>query len=381
MSGAGEPARDPERPLRVLVLTNQFENCCGAEVVALEIVRWFLARGDEATLGVNLGGYPMLSSLPPETPATDDPETLRLEGYDLVWCQHDLLSLLPLESYERAAALGAFPLVAYVALSPFEPHEVVDLLMVRALSAELWANSEETCRALVARGRGLVGPGEVRLFHNAAPGAFWAAGDAAVRDGASRPRRVAFVSHHPPPEVLEAADRLRAEGVDVASFGIGREHRLLQPADLVDRDAIVTIGKTAVYAVATGTPVFLYDHLGGDGWLTEAAFERAAEHNFSGRPGCRRLSAEELTGEILDGYREGAAAMRAIRARADLLRFRLGRHLAALRDRACARREDPGPALARLEQNLADAAFRAHYDSSRAKHLVMRRVYRARPPR
>jgi len=381
MSEAPERAGEREPPLRVLVLTNQFENCCGAEVVALEVLRWFLGRGDSVTLAVNLGGYPMLSALPPGTAATDDPEALRLEWYDLVWCQHDLMSLLPLESFERAAASGAFPLVAYVALSSFEPHEAVDLLMARALSGEILANSEETRRALVERGRGVIEPAEIRLFHNAAPGAFWAAGDAAVRDGVERPRALAFVSHHFPPELLGAAERLRAAGVAVTCFGIGHEHRLLQPADLVARDAVVTIGKTVVYALATGTPAYVYDHLGGDGWLTAETFERGAEHNFSGRPNCRRLDADELAREILEGYAEGAAGMRAIRARPDLQRFRLGRHLSALRARACARRADPGPSLARLERSLADAAFRAHYDSSRAKHRVMRRVYRARPPR
>lgn len=373
--GAGPTAGGGER-LRVLVLTNQFANCCGSEVVALEVAHWFAERGDEVTLAANLLGAPILGALPAGVTSTDDPEALRLEAFDLVWCQHDLLTLLPLDAFERAATAGRLPLVVYVSLSPFEPHEALDPRLPRALSAEIFANSAETCRALVARGQGTIEPSSIRLFHNAAPRPYWAAGEALARNGDERLATIALVSHHFPPELLEAAERLRAEGVVARCFGIDHEHRLLRPADLAAFDAVVTIGKTVVYALATGTPVYLYDHFGGDGWLTRERFERDAAHNFSGRPDCRRRPAVEIVREILDGFPRAAHEMRAIRAGDGLDRFRLDRHLEPLRRRAFDRASD-ADAVEGLAASLADRTFRAHFEAARAKHRVMRRAYRA----
>ena len=52
----------------------------------------------------------------------------------------------------------------------------------------------------------------------------------------------------------------------------------------------------------------MYDHFGGDGWLTRANFFNAnLTHNFSGRPVCRRLTPDALAAEIVNGYPMAAA--------------------------------------------------------------------------
>lgn len=361
--------------MRVLVLTNQFANCCGSEVVALEVASWFRERGDRVTLATNVVAEPIGSMVPDGIERTDEVETLPLSAFDLVWCQHDLVTLLPLESLARAAEERALPLVAYVSLSPYEPHESVDPALARALSAEIFANSEETRDGLVSRGYGLFPRDEIRTFHNAAPAAYWSPRADAEEPREGRPRTVAFISNHLPAEMAEAAARLQAEGVAIWRIGIEHDHHLVSPADLHAVDAVATIGKSVVYAIATGTPVYVYDRFGGDGWLTSDGFGANADHNFSGRPRQRRLSPEAIASEIEQGFERAVAEMRRIQALPGLERFRLDHHLEPLRRRAL----DGGSLAARVDRlraSLGDPFFRAHYEASRSKHQVMRRLYR-----
>ncbi len=362
--------------MRVLVLTNHFAEFCGSAVVALEVASWFAGRGDAVTLAANYLADPIRGVAPPELSLTDEVEDLELAGFDLVWCQHDLLSLLPLAAFARASDRREVPLVAYVSLSPHEPYESVDPMVAASLGAEIFANSVETRRAIVERSHGLLESAAIRIFHNAAPASFWERRAAESRPLPAALRSLAMVSHHPPREISEAAERLQAAGIQVRRIGREHDHHLVTPEDLRRVDALVSIGKSAVYALATATPIYLYDHFGGDGWLSAGNFTVNAEHNFSGRPARRRLTAEAIVRELLDGFTAAREAFQALATSLDVAPFALDHHLAPLRERATARHADPLPS-ARLRAGLADARFRAHLEASRAKHHVMRHSYRA----
>lgn len=362
--------------MRVLVLTNHFADFCGSAVVALEVASWFAARGDTVTLAANHLADPIRAVAPPDARLTDAVEELELAAFDLVWCQHDLLSLLPLAAYERAGHRGEAPLVAYVSLSPHEPYESVDPMVAASLGAEIFANSVETRQAIVERSHGLLESTGIRIFHNAAPAIFWNRRARDSRPPATALRSLALVSHHPPREIGEAAERLEAAGLQVWRIGREHDHHLVTPEDLHRVDALVSIGKSAVYALATATPIYLYDHFGGDGWLSADNFAVNAEHNFSGRPARRRLTAEAIVRELLDGFAAAHEASQALATSLNLAPFTLDHHLAPLRERASSRQGVSEPS-ARLRACLADARFRSHLEASRAKHRVMRRAYRA----
>lgn len=359
--------------LRVLVLTNQLTDFCGSELVALEVATWFDERHDRVTLAANHVSERLRAVIPTSFAVTEAIEELTLESFDLVWCHHDLLSLLPLSAFDAAARSESLPLVAFVSLSPYEPYESVDPEVAHALSAEVFANSGETLRALVSRGHGLLCEESIRIFHNAAPVRFWSARRSAPLPAALS--SLALVSHHAPAELDAVVARLESAGVSIWRIGQAHDYRRVEPGDLLRVDAVLSIGKTAVYALATETPVYLYDRFGGDGWLTEESFDANADFNFSGRPALRRLAPEELAREILDGFPRAAEGIRAITRGRDLAGFRLDSHLEPLRRRALAR---PGraAALTRLSESLSAPRFRAHLEGSRAKHQVMRRAYR-----
>ena len=104
-------ATSEARSLRVLVLTNHFSNFAGSELVALHTAQWFAARGDAVTIGANSAGAPIMKYAE-GIDVTTDIAALKLSAFDLVWCQHDLLSLLPIEQFCEASA-SAVPHVAY----------------------------------------------------------------------------------------------------------------------------------------------------------------------------------------------------------------------------------------------------------------------------
>lgn len=115
--------------------------------------------------------------------------------------------------------------------------------------------------------------------------------------------RVAIISNHPPPELFNLRDLLQRSGVFVTMYGDGLDvYSLITPEIISSFDLIVTIGKTVQYCLVAGTPVFIYDHFGGCGYLDEKNYISNAETNFSGRSFPIRRSAEILFNEINIGY-------------------------------------------------------------------------------
>lgn len=361
-------ATSEARSLRVLVLTNHFSNFAGSELVALHTAQWFAARGDAVTIGANSAGAPIMKYAE-GIDVTTDIAALKLSAFDLVWCQHDLLSLLPIEQFCEASA-SAVPHVAYASLSPFEPYEHFDAGLARALSAEIFANSPETAAEIIARNRGVVAPSQVRVFYNAAPEAFWRTPTAPSAEALGS---LLIISNHVPPELLEAVALLQARGIKTRLMGLHREFDLVGPDEIAAADAVVTIGKSVVYAIAQQKPVYIYDHFGGDGWLTRASYALNAENNFSGRPNRRKLNARALVAEITEGYADAVREASLLGEVANFDDLKLDNHLAPLRERALAR--NLSWRCGKLAYWLKQPGFRAYLSTLRSKSEVMRRLH------
>lgn len=358
-----------ERPLRVLVLTNHFCNFAGSEVVALEVARWFVERGDAVTLAANAAGAPIASHAEGVALSLVD-EDFSPEDYDVIWLQHDMLSQLSPEAVETLRSAR----IAFVSLSPYEPYEHVDGLFVRALGGIVYANSQETAATVLERNAGVLRPEQVRVFHNAAPAAFWRAQG---RPPGKRLARLLIVSNHPPPELLGAVAMLGQLGVSTRVLGIDHEFKRVVPDDLDAVDAVVTIGKTVVYALARGRPVFMYDRFGGDGWLTPDNFAVSRAHNYSGRPLLRRREPEALMRELLGGYGEACESTGRLELDDGL---KLDSHLERLRQEALDRRAAKD-GDERVRMRLRRPAMRAHLNALRQKSLTLRDNYLRLNPR
>jgi hypothetical protein len=346
--------------MRVLVLTNHFAAYCGSEIVALEVAQWFRAQGDNVTLGANYIAEP-IQSWADGVALCEAPEELAFSEYDLIWCQHDMLGQLPPAAFERAAAQGRAPHVAMISLSPFEPYEQVDARLTRALSAEVIVNSVETGREVLRQAGRQIAGSRVRPFYNAAPLAF-----SAPPSPPGPLKSVVLISNHAPPEATKALAMLADQGVSTRHIGVGHDYRLVQPADIAGADAVISIGKSVAYAIAQRKPVYMYDHFGGDGWLTPENFVHSQTHNFSGRPSRNKRTADAIVREIQDGYADAAAGMRRLGEIVNLQLLSLDHHLSALRRRAAA--SVKAWRAMRLRVHLLRRDFRAHLEQSRTQH-------------
>lgn len=359
--------------MRVLVLTHNFKDFTGSEIIALEVAEWFRNQGDSVTVGANYVGGPLRGHLPREVALSDRPERLPVAEFDIVWCQHNMLAQFSAASLRRLARHVRPPLVVLVSLSPYEPYERIVGSLQRAVSAEVMVNSPETGRAVRAQfARKGDPPPDMQVFHNAAPDVFWTTGDAAPGRARGSLRSLTVVSNHPPDELMKALAMLRRRSIAVRLIGSAGDCRRVLPRDIAETDAVISIGKTVPYALAAGTPVFIYDHFGGDGWLTRANYARSLDRNFSGRPSCRRLSGDALVRELVGGFHQGFEELAQLRATVHRRALTLDSHLRALRARA-----DTGQAVNGMAATTAATRLRLGFALSPVRARVLKRRYRA----
>lgn len=277
---------------RALIATNHLVDLAGSEMVAFEFAQHFRSMGAEVTVFANIVGTPMRERFQKaKIPLVDDPSLIRPFTFDLVYFQHQVAGLF---DYSPSPADRSHSIFAFGRLSPFGfmesggwAHEV--------LADVVYANSAETADSLRERGVSL----PIKVFHNAAPARFHLS---RKRDLPERPRKILVVTNHRDPTLMQVVNLLK-EHAEVQHIGrtgtvLPVTHTLIQSVDLV-----VSIGKTVQYALASKTPVFVYDRWGGPGYLNAGNFDRASYFNFSGRctPGVR--TAYQLVEEIITGYR------------------------------------------------------------------------------
>lgn len=349
--------------MRVLVLTNHFSEFAGSEIVALEVATWFQERGDDVTLCANHIAPPIATHVPERVRLTQSFADVDLSSFDLVWCQHGLLSEFPLKAFEWAIVKGRLPHIVLVSLSPFEPYERIDGVLARALSAEIFVNSRETGQAVMKANRGLLRRSKLTIFHNAAPAAFWSIAPQGAASAPTQPGSVALISNRAPAQNSEIARHLESAGVRTQLLGCRHKYGLVRPRTLASVDAVLTIGKSVTYAFAAGKPAYIYDRFGGGGWLTRRNFAANMDHNFSGRPSRRQIPVDEIVREILSGYARAVSELEYLRRGTNLRRFLLDSHLTRLRDRAFVRQAS-GASVGRLCEHLRHPRLRESVISS-----------------
>lgn len=117
---------------------------------------------------------------------------------------------------------------------------------------------------------------------------------------AESPRKVAVVSNHKVPEILEMAEKAPwATDFYGSEYGVSAP---ITPALLLEYDVIMTIGKTVQYAMGLGIPVFEYDYNGGCGYITPENLEKESESNFSGRGTNLKMDSDTLIKTLNEEY-------------------------------------------------------------------------------
>lgn len=277
---------------KALLLTSQFFAYAGSEIVIYEIANCLIERGYTVDIMAYALGSPMAYAATAKgANLTQLKDSIDVTGYDLVWSQHGSLAFI---DWEKLTFSPVRPLIVSAHLSPYanleaflHPYEsrVADLVVF---------NSLETQKALTE-----ACPTEKQyIFYNACPKDYFQT--RAYRDTV---KNITVITNHVAgelhPFILNCNRNL---GISVNIIGYGYTQKLISPKDIIESDVIITIGKSAQYALASKTPLYIYDVHGGDGWVTRDNIEMMRDYNFSGRPQKRMISSEEILNEIVNGY-------------------------------------------------------------------------------
>ena len=120
---------------------------------------------------------------------------------------------------------------------------------------------------------------------------------------ADRPRRALLLGNYLSGErerlVVAACGEAGLEPTRLGRYGA--EVSLTPEADLNRADVVIGQGRVIVEAMACGRAAFVYDHAGGDGWVTPESYAGLEARNFAGTGGNGQVLPGELAGR-LRGY-------------------------------------------------------------------------------
>lgn len=268
--------------MKIAIVSQCIKYYAGSERVVYELYHSLLRSGHDIHLGTAELGEFYFNELKPAR-VNDIPGCMD-ENYDLVIClhTHSFAYLFP-EGVNCKTLL-------YFSLSPYEPIEF-PFSQADLIDGYL-CNSEETRERLINAG---VENNKARVFPNAT--AFPAKYQ---KDEVKTLQKVLVVSNHIPEELLEL--RNLPGSLDFTYVGIDETVSFIDMEFLNQFDAIISIGYTVVFAVAVKVPVYIYDHFGGDGWLTSEKFSLNSHYNFSGRPNQYKRTSQEIYTDLIEGY-------------------------------------------------------------------------------
>jgi hypothetical protein len=285
---------------RALLGTTDFASIAGSEILLIELAEELAKADFECDLVAFSIGQPAEAlAKKAKINVRRKPAEVRPLTYDLVWLQTQIGPALDFSPgpNERENTLFLF---AHLDLK-------WNLAGPGLVMEELIADRFMFCSPEARDHFGSQGLNGERalVFHNAAPAEFSRVA------GSKREtlQRLLIVSNHAPAEVVEAVAILRRGGLHVECWGRGGDvaGRRLSALDVQSTDAIVTIGKTVQYALRARVPVYVYDHLGGPGWLTSENFDRCAHFNFSGRCTLVKKDAAQIASEVHAGFSQATA--------------------------------------------------------------------------
>lgn len=225
----------------------------GSELVSIELAEEYAQRGWEVMLYSPKVSKYLFESVDKRVTVTGKFPDLTC-GWDIVWDHHGVL--MPYLERTAGTTIVANHMSSYVEIekpkyASGKPHRI-------------FCNSEETRVSL---------PWEYKqraeLMQNPAP-RMWS-------KNLTQGTHAMFISKHRPKELEALVDTFNCPSVTYnGDIRLTRAH-------FAWAKFVICNGKSVQYALTTGVPVFLYDHFGGPGWLTEDNFEKAAYYNFSGR--------------------------------------------------------------------------------------------------
>ena len=303
--------------MRALLATNHLAMIAGSEMVTFEFAKSLIARGFDVDVYANHFGSPMSTHFVtlPRVRLIKEAESIRPFTYDFAYFQHQVAGLFDYKKYEDEREST---LIIFGRLSRRSLIESGGWAHDNALGDLSIANSELTAERLAETGV----RHSIHTFYNAAPEEFFL-----TREGyKNRPENILVITNHSDKSLLGAVKILR-KSFKVKHIGLsGSGNALITPTHIREADLVIGIGKSAQYALASRTPLYIYDHIGGPGYLDSDNFSRALRYSFTGRCCERRLTPSQIANEIVGDYRHNVRYIGGLND-ASLEIFKLEKHI------------------------------------------------------
>lgn len=253
-----------------ILISNKFLNeYTGSELAAFDIAKT-LMKDHEVHLAASKINHPLLSDIiKAGIPYIDlENKNHKEKDFDLLIGNH-LGSTLPI----MARKGYRFKKIIAFTLSPFEPAE--NLKWYYKFFNKIYANSDETQQV-----RSINSKLEIDIFYNSITEEFLDY----KKHHNKELKNLLIVGNRKLSDKEIFASKMQKLGINIKFFGKGESsYKMICPEDLLNHDAILTIGRTVQYCLGLKIPVYCYGRFGGPGWITPDNFEENKQMNFSGR--------------------------------------------------------------------------------------------------
>ena len=274
----------------VLITNLYFAKYTGSELHTLEIGRLFQKKGYDVTIAVFQKAYPLLEQAGSMTIVDCLNEELDKKYYDIIFVQHypvfDFLFSKYKISYDK------------IVVSKLSVINDLEYLPVCTSKADMILCVSDECAEQVYKEIGH--DKRVKVFKNSISAEWFEHGITFDRN--RQLKKIAIISNHVPKELVEFSTVMGPE-YEIDYVGAEYMPKLVDAELLKEYDLIITIGRTVQQCFALKVPVYVYDYFGGPGYIDEGNFKTAEFHNFSGRGGFERKTAEEIKVDIVANYK------------------------------------------------------------------------------
>lgn len=276
--------------MKKILLTNySYKGFSGSELDTLNIASWFLEKGYEVDIFCFEYGEELAKITDKRIRIIryHDNSLLR-SHYDIIWAHH--FPLLYLVIFIRNITAKH---IHYVALSSFVSIEALPCYYKELTKVSVL--SEEAKNVFIAEGY----DGKyIDIFNNCVTSDFFEKKEKLSK----KIYKICCVSNHVPEEIKKLQKLFLKDDVIFEIYGAGYKYELLTPKLLKEFDVVISIGRTVNYSLALGIPCYVYDHFGGDGYITSQNIQGSFNYNFSGRFSRKKRTSLELYEDITNNY-------------------------------------------------------------------------------
>jgi hypothetical protein len=277
--------------MKVCILCSSLRNYAGSERVVFELAKQILEMKFSLIIGCIDPGEFYFNEMEGII-ATDNPNDLDVE-YDVIINFH-----WPSFSYFFPNKIKYKKLILFC-LSPYEPTEFPNIFLNPDMIAFNSLESKLSFESKIKEEEQSVSNTELFVFPNSI-------NINSYKNPIVRKNRILskilIVSNHIPQELTEAKELLEKLGAIVHVVGVDSKPEFIDDKKIVEYDLVITIGYTVIMAIACKIPVYVYDHMGGRGFLNDD-ISLDSQYNFSGRP-YQKKKAEEIVYEFIFHYQD-----------------------------------------------------------------------------